>query len=242
MDIVPSLIARQPFGPSVAPCGWRVLCGRDIALDLGRVQVGREGVDIVGTYHAWCSLRGWRSCARDNHLDSSWLLQMSNLVCDVISALHFTSSECHERGINRIVAAREAALIAERNAPFWHEGGDLLVHILIPHLPVGKEPQTSIEAAYEKNLERAASYIGEMADRLLTRYPHGFRLVIFSDHPLRPITRCDRKLYQTCGRPARYADPYQVPVIVSAPDYVPLPEMATNLYVFDLDLRRQSHR
>ncbi len=167
---------------------------------------------------------------------------MSNLVCDVISALHFTSSECHELGINRIVAAREAALIAERNAPFWHEGGDLLVHILIPHLPVGKEPQTSIEAAYEKNLERAASYIGEMADRLLTRYPHGFRLVIFSDHPLRPITRCDRKLYQTCGRPARYADPYQVPVIVSAPDYVPLPEMATNLYVFDLDLRRQSHR
>jgi hypothetical protein len=242
LDIVPSLIARQPLGPGVALCGWRMLCGHSTALDMGRVHVGREGVDLIGTYHNWCALRSWRSCVKDHKLDAPWSMQMSDLVCGLRAAIGRQTVECRRRMMAEMIATREEALAAERSAPFWREGGDLVMHILLPHLPASVEDQPSIAVAYEKNLERAAAYLDELAMRLSAQFPQGFRIVVFSDHPLRNTTGCNESYSNNCERPIRYAEPYRVPVIVAAPYHVALPIMETNLHVFDLDLRRQAQR
>jgi hypothetical protein len=237
LDIVPSLIARQPLGPGVALCGWRMLCGHRTALDMGRVHVGREGVDLIGTYHAWCALRGWRSCVKDHMLDTPWSTQMSDLVCSLRAAIGRQNIECRRRIMAHTIDTREVALAAERSAPFWREGGDLVMHILLPHLPASVEDQPSIAVAYEKNLERAAAYLDDLAMRLSAQFPQGFRIVVFSDHPLRTITGCNASYSNNCERPFRYAEPYRVPVIVAAPDPITVPAMETNLRVFDLNLR-----
>jgi hypothetical protein len=242
LDIVPSLISRQLLGPNVALCGWRMLCSDRTAVDMGRVHVGREGVDLIGTYHAWCSLRGWRSCVKDHKLEAPWSTQMADLVCGLRAAIGRQNIECRRRIMADMIGTREAALVAERGAPFWREGGDLIMHILLPHLPASVEDQPSIAVAYEKNLERAAAWLDELAIRLRARFPQGFRIVVFSDHPLRNITGCNESYSNNCERPIRYADPYRVPVIVVAPDHVALPIMETNLHVFNLDLRPQAKR
>jgi hypothetical protein len=239
LDIVPSLITRQLFGPDVALCGWRMLCGRSKSLDMGRVHVGREDVDLIGTYHSWCALRGWRSCVIDKSSDDTWITQAYNLICELRVAITIPTVDCSENRIRKILAVREASMSAERNAPFWREGGDLIVHILLPHLPASVEQQPSVEVAYEKNLSLTANYLDDIATRLRLRFPEGFRLVAFSDHPLRPITNCDELFYLNCVRPPRYAEPYQVPVIVAAMDDIMLPAMENNLRLFDLDLRAQ---
>jgi hypothetical protein len=241
LDIVPSLISRHFFGPDLGPCGWRMLCGVRSSLDMGRVNVGREDVDLIGTYHNWCSLRGWRSCVKDHNSYTPWSTQVHDLFCDLQISASQPNVKCTQRRIRGILEVREATLAAERRAPFWVEGGDLIVHILLPHLPANAEKQSSIEAAYEINLEHAANYLEDLAIRLRARFPHGFRLVAFSDHPLRPTTNCDKSQYGSCDRPIRYEEPYRVPVIVAAPDYVSLPNMTTNLNVFDLDLRPKTN-
>jgi hypothetical protein len=242
LDIVPSLIARKPLGPDVALCGWRMLCGQSTALDMGRVHVGREGVDLIGTYHAWCALRGWRSCVKDNMLDASWSTQMSDLVCSLRAAIGRQTIECRRRIMAHTIATREAAFASERSAPFWREGGDLVMHILLPHLPASVEDQPSIAVAYEKNLERAADYLEELAMRLSAQFRNGFRIVVFSDHPLRTIVGCNESYSNNCERPIRYSEPYRVPVIVAASHPVSQPIMETNLHVFDIDLRSQAQR
>ena len=236
IDIVPSIITRRYFGHNVYECGWRMLCGEEFSLDFKKVHVGRDHVDIIGAYHPWCSISGWRSCFSNRRDDPTWDQQIDNILCTLRKIIK-TSDECNLIDVVQLIRAREEALEAERESTFWYAGGDLIMHILLPHLPFNDQIQPSLAVAYQMNLNQASLYLEDLAIRLNQKYPKGFRLVVFSDHPLRPTTRCSDFYSNNCQRPVKYAEPYKVPLIIASPDTLPEISIETNLNVFDLDLR-----
>lgn len=234
LDVIPSLVARRSFGTDAAPCGPTVLCSKREALDFSRVDVGRSGVDIVGVYHPYCAMRGWRSCAKEHTIRQSWTQQLADLRCAGARWLG-TEATCLRSLAAHDLAVRAHAIQAMQDAPFWQQGGDLLVHILLPHMPATEHPQPSLGAAYEANLATAVSLLHEFAHRLQTTFPD-FRLVVFSDHPLRAIDRCNAAYSGDCERPEKYIEPFLVPLIVASPAPLRLQFPQSNLTVFDLPL------
>jgi hypothetical protein len=234
LDIVPSMFARRIFGPDAAPCGPNVICSSRHALDFSRVAVGRTGVDLVGVYHPYCAIKGWRSCARDHRRQESWSHQWNELLCAGSRWLG-TETECLRTFASHDLEVRAHAVESTLNAPFWQLGGDLMVHILLPHLPATASPQPSLAMAYETNLDVAAQMLLNLGQRLKSTFPD-FRLVVYSDHPLRAIDRCNSAYNGHCERPAKYSEPFQVPLIVASPVPFNLHAPASNLTIFDIAL------
>lgn len=235
LDIVPSFFARQAMGPTTAPCGPTVVCAGSRSVDFSRVTAGRTGVDVVGVYHRYCAIQGLRSCVRDDRRTASWAQQWADLRCDALRWLGGDAACLRQLAVHDIEARRQATQAAW-DAPFWREGGDLYVHVLLPHLPAQAGPMPSLGAAYRINLARAASLLEAMAIRLQARFPD-FRMVVFSDHGLRPINQCNAAYSGNCERPAEYVQPSTVPLIVAAPRPLEIHPPASNLGIFDLLLR-----
>lgn len=235
LDVVPSIVARRSFGPTTAACSLTAVCARPHVVDFARVRVGREGVDVIGIHHAYCAMQGWRSCL-DTRNTPDWAEQFDSLRCAVLRRL-LPHIACGADGQPAHDLATRARLIDAMDAArFWADGGDLYAHLPLPHLPASEHPLPSLAVAYELNVARAAELVDRTARRLRQNFPRGFRLVIFSDHPLRPMPACGAAYGDRCERPARYAEPYQVPLIVAAPQAVPLAVPATNAGVLDIFL------
>jgi len=238
LDIVPSFLRRSVMGPSTAPCGPTSLCAAGGSVDFSRIVAGREGVDVVGIHHRYCAIRGLRSCVKPGDTELDWATQLQALVCAVQPALrrvdHPTVRACRERSVQGQLDGRLATVRAAFDAPFWTQGGDLYVHILLPHLPVSVQPQPSLGAAYESNIGAAAGLLEEIARRLVATFPDDFRLVVFSDHPLREAQGCGALYSGNCERPPRFAEPYTVPLIVVSPRMVEVTAPVSNLNILDL--------
>lgn len=235
LDIVPSLFARHTMGPATAPCGPTAVCSGSRSVDFARVDVGRPGVDVVGVYHRYCAIQGLRSCVRDDRRIASWAQQWADLRCGAARWLGGEAACLRQLALYDIDGRRQS-IQAAWDAPFWREGGDLYVHVLLPHMPAEAEPMPSLGAAYRVNLARAASFLETMAFRLQQRFPD-FRLVVFSDHGLRPINKCNAAYSGNCERPAEYANQLTVPLIVASPKPLEIHPPASNLELFDLWLR-----
>lgn len=233
-DVIPSLLSRRRMGPTTGPCGLTTVCAATHAVDFSRVSVGRTDVDLVGIHHPYCAIRGWRSCL-DTRRPRTWLEQWQAMQCLASQRIGASSAACEMNQSKLDMATRERLMAAVLAAPFWSEGGDLYAHLPLPHMPASANPMPSLAEAYESNIRSAAAFVGVVGQRLQQRFPHGFRLVIFSDHPLRPVAVCGPAYGGNCDRPTRYAQPYQVPLIVAAPSPLSFATPTSNLSVLDLN-------
>lgn len=234
MDVIPSLVSRRPMGPTTAPCGLTTVCAATHAVDFSRVAVGRTEVDLIGIHHTYCAIRGWRSCL-DTRQPRTWFEQWRAMQCWASQRFGASTDACDVTQAQLEMATRERLMAAVLAAPFWSKGGDLYAHLPLPHMPASADPMSSLAAAYESNIRSAAAFVGVVGLRLQQRFPQGFRLIIFSDHPLRPVSVCRAAYGGKCDRPMRYAEPYQVPLIVAAPSPLSFSAPPSNLDVLDLN-------
>ncbi len=234
LDIVPSIVSRTPLGATTAPCSPTAVCSKDRSVDFARVAPGRTGLDIVGFHHPYCAMSGLRSCSTDTRQIASWAVQWEQMACSAAQRIQRDSS-CTRSSIERQLAVREKSIESISKAPFWNEGGDLYAHILLPHLPASAAKESSVATAYGRNVEAAAVLVGTLAARLQQRFPD-FRLVVFSDHGLRPMDQCGAQYSHNCERAPEYADRDHVPLIVASPKPLSLTLPETNAHVLDLKL------
>ena len=233
LDVVPSFLLREVMGPTTAPCGITTVCASIRAVDFSRIAMGRSGIDVVGIHHPYCSMLGWRTCMDGRQQMAAWSEQWHAIVCSILRHLGNSTEACELRKTMSELEWRERLKATVLSAPFWSEGGDLYAHLLLPHMPASANPLPSLAAAYEINLRSAAEFIGVLGHRLHKQFPQGFRFVIFSDHPLRPIKLCRAAYGGNCTIPTRYAEPYQVPLIVSSLSEINFVPPTSNLNVLD---------
>ncbi|WP_295640776.1 hypothetical protein [uncultured Methylibium sp.] len=232
LDVLPSIIVRARMGPATAPCSLTAVCARSRSVDFARVGVGRPDVDLIGIHHPYCAMQGWRTCL-DTRAAPTWSDQFEALRCAARRRLP-GRADCVIDDRARELALRARLISAFDQAPFWSEGGDLYAHLPLPHLPASEQALPSLAEAYELNLALAAKLVESAARRLQERFPGRFRLVIFADHPLRAMPNCGEGYGHRCERPARYAQPYRVPLIVAAPAELPLVLPTSNAGVLDV--------
>lgn len=233
LDVVPSIVRRASLGPATAPCGPATVCAGLQSLAFGAVDVGRPGVDLIGFHHPYCAMGGWRSCTLDDQRAQSWSLQWQELAC-VWRRWRGEGLSCEQAVAAHSLRWRARSVQALWDAPFWTEGGDVFIHLLLPHLPASDQPMPSVAAAYEANLVRASELLGEVGARLRARFPQ-FRLVVFADHALRPHEGCGPLYHDRCERPGAFATVATVPWIVASAQPLALRPPTSNLGIFDLD-------
>ena len=120
-------------------------------------------------------------------------------------------------------------------APFWQRGGVLYGHLLQPH-PLMGATDASLADEYADNIANSAALVGTVAQKAQATFGKDFRLVIFSDHPLRPQIWCASSGFYREDRckPEASQLSTQVPLIVAAPESVTVPAITSNEQVFDL--------
>lgn len=237
--VIPSLFSRQAFGPRTRPCTPTAVCNGTRTLDFARVRASRDDIDVVGFYVPYCAIGGLRSCARLTQPPPG------------LGALRWRCAwwrrgGAHEAGLAEACGRLQvepwqsllgASLQALWQAPTWRLGGLLYAHLPLPH-PPGDTPGRSLAQDYGHNVERAAGVVGEVVERL-RKAGRPWRLVVFSDHPLRRDLWCPTysgALARACMDDATLTDA-QVPLIVAG--NTPLPSLArlsSNLEVFGLAL------
>jgi hypothetical protein len=83
-------------------------------------------------------------------------------------------------------------------SPFWQEGGILYAHMPFPH-PPGNLQGAGLAADYGDNLKLAANSAEQVWKRGRARFGDDFRLIVTSDHPLRPELYCRHEKYLETG-------------------------------------------
>lgn len=83
-------------------------------------------------------------------------------------------------------------------SPFWKSGGMLYAHLPFPH-PPGHLPGAGLAVDYADNLQLAGQIAADMWRQGKARFGAGFRLIVVSDHPLRPALWCRHVKYRQTG-------------------------------------------
>jgi hypothetical protein len=201
--VVPSMFTGETF-LDPKPCGLHTVCSADRVLDFAKVVASRPDADLVGFYEPYCAIQGLRYCVRLTRASpalhaqrgwcaalrrSSWLASMAGADADA-----FCSGLGGEVWLDLAQRVEDAIW----RAPIWQEGGFLYVHFPLPH-PPGALKGGSLSAHYRANIERATRLVAEMMTKL-DRRAQSFNIVVFSDHPLRPVW-CESTQYENNGCP-----------------------------------------
>jgi hypothetical protein len=198
-------------------CSATTLCSSAGLFNMADQKVGLKGFNIVGFYHPYCELRGLTYCRQISVFGQSSILV--GYGCGLFAALAPSRrpEQCERGWLNaeRATHARQEIRNAVYRAPFWHDGGFLYVHILLPHPPAAAAG-TTLDEDYAANLQRAADFSVELANALRLRFAANFLLVITSDHPLRPTVWCSMYRYRRPGcSESRKFTATQVPLIAT---------------------------
>jgi hypothetical protein len=243
LKVVPSLFARTPF-PDAKPCSLDTVCSGNQVLDFSRIRASRADIDVVGFFLPYCAIQGLRSC----HVGkpASPVLSMDRWKCALLrrsKAVADRAGEAERRHCVKLVGLvwSDLATDVERRvwqAPVWRNGGVLFAHIPLPH-PPGRDPVQGLAANYAVNIERAASLIGRMAEALDQGPFRRFSLIVFSDHPLRPLMWCGSNQYKgaKCVVDEALIDD-RVPLLITGDESVAIERVRSNQDVFDLMLSR----
>ena len=202
LDAIPAIFSGARL-LSARPCTRTAVCGRSRVVDFARMRVARDDVDIVGTYHRYCAIKGLRSCLSTQGDD---LPPFRSFLC----ALPFRRLMEAQLGCNRKGYAEfglEVATVVGRElmaAPFWTQGGLLYAHLIAPH-PPSSSGETRLADAYAANLVQTRDLVLKVVDRLeRTPFREDFTMVITSDHHLRSEVWCATEPYAShdCELPA----------------------------------------
>ncbi|MDN2716643.1 hypothetical protein [Janthinobacterium sp. SUN120] len=234
INVIPAIWMRTNFDQSVA-CGPTQLCSTSKVLDFSKVKASSENIDIVGFYHRYCSIQGLRSCSFSPFPTKS---AATELACSYPGGqeLKFLGCEASESDRKSFLALRDNMKKMLMEAPFWKKGGILFAHLLVPH-PLMGIPLKTLNEEYSDNITYGASVVGLVAHRAKLVFGDNFRIVVFSDHPLRPEIWCADKTYMAIKcKPDSSQISNQVPLIIATfnlKNKAPL-KIENNKDVFDL--------
>lgn len=233
INVIPAIWMRKNFDES-SPCGPTQLCSGTNVLDFSKVEASFDNIDIVGFFHRYCSIRGLRSCYFSPLASNSAVIET---VCSFPGLDRLAWLGCYDAA--SIVGS---ALITRRNteralmeAPFWQKGGILYAHLLGPH-PILSIPNKSLSDEYDDNLMNAATLTRLIADKAKLLFGTNFRIVVFSDHPLRNDLWCTNPVYKRLGCKIRQSQiSTKVPLIIASAYFLDSPlNIDNNGAVFDL--------
>ncbi len=237
--VVPAFFLGRPF-PNAVACGWSTICSDHESLDFSRITMQRPDVDIVGFFHPYCHIQGLRYCHVEPTPDSvgRWFCRFARSVTNLTG---HQIKVCQSIVIDHWHQLADRIDVALWKAPFWQHGGVLYAHVPRPH-PPGQHVSEGLARDYRANVITAERFVNEVASRMQMRFGERFRLVISSDHPLRPEIWCQSYLYRQSGCALDRSDTDDtVPVIVASGMPIDPIVITRNDRVFDLiELNRVS--
>lgn len=234
INVIPAIFMRKRFDQSVA-CGPTQICSTSKVLDFSKIKASSENIDIVGFYHRYCSIQGLRSCSFSPFSIKS---AGTELACSFpgINGLEFLGCDAPEPDRKSLVALRDNMKKTLMEAPFWQKGGILFAHLLAPH-PLMGIPLKTLSVEYADNITYGAAVVGLVAQRAKSVFGDNFKIIVFSDHPLRPEIWCADKTYMALKcKPDSSQISNQVPLIIATFNVnkkAPL-KIDNNTAVFDL--------
>lgn len=216
INVIPAIWSRTSFDQSVA-CGPTQLCSGAKVLDFAKVKASSNNIDIVGFYHRYCSIQDLRSCsfAQIGQKKSAG----KELACSFpgVHMLGFLECDVSVQDRKSNIELRDTMQNALLEAPFWQKGGILFAHLLVPHPLMGR-PLKTLREEYSDNIENGASVVKLVAKKAKLVFGDNFKIIVFSDHPLRSRIWCGDKAYMgfECSPGASQVST-QVPLIIAAP-------------------------
>lgn len=230
ISAMPALLTGVAFEGARACSPW-ALCATSGLFDFSRQVVTRPQVSIVGFFHPYCAMAGLVYCRQHavNGFPNILVGYGCSLMAVVAGGHRFETCEKALRPFARATQVRAAIRAEALAAPFWHDGGTLYLHTMLPH-PPGAASGQSLNADYAANLELAADLAADLARELKARFGPRFRFIITSDHPLRPQVWCGPLRYSepSCETNTHYTST-EVPLITVGPNAQNLTGLASNL-------------
>lgn len=189
-EVVPQWFSNHR-GTNWRPCSATAACAPDAAIDFGRIHASQPDIDVVGFYFPYCAMKGLRSCVAPW---TSWASTFDGRLCDWASTPVLRQFASAQRCADDAVASKrrlaDDLLVAYWRLPFWQKGGLVLAHLPIPH-PPNQHRAASLSEDYRSGVEKANEVAIDTLRRLEARR-RPFKLVVFSDHPLRTSSWCAR--------------------------------------------------
>jgi hypothetical protein len=215
LNVIPAIWTRTNFDHST-PCGPTQLCSGSHVLDFAKVRATSENIDIVGFYHPYCSIQGLRSCVFSPFPTNT---AGTDLACTIpgVNKLEFWG--CGEKRNTRLsfIALRDNLNNKLLEAPFWQKGGILFAHLFVPH-PLMGAPLKSLSEEYNDNIANGALVVKLVAQKAKLAFGNDYKIVVFSDHPLRHEVWCAENHYTelSCKTDTTHIST-QVPLIIASP-------------------------
>ncbi len=233
LNVIPAIWSQQSFDQAV-PCGPTQICSVTHVMDFAKVHTSSPNIDIVGFYHQYCAIQGLRHCAL-SAMPARPIVK--DLICTlpVLNGL-FDCKALEARDRQHWLDEREKMQKTLLEAPFWRKGGLLYGHLLTPH-PLDGIPKDPLAKEYQDNIAYAAQLVKRVAQKATQSFGDDFRIIVFSDHPLRIDFWCQERNYASLGcTPHPEHVSKQVPLIVATPR--PGQQLShkiqTNQHIFDL--------
>lgn len=204
LEAIPAMLTGE-LDRRVLPCSFSALCGLSVK-DFQNFYVNENDYDVVGYWHAYCDIKGLRSCFRlIRHQSQPFLSTLKYAGCYLdrgIFTQYLTSCEAKSDSMYKFAWPDVAKEVdsAIFNAPFWNVGGNLFVHIPLPHPIFDVASESSLKAEYKKNVFVAEQLVVKLAEELKNRFDNNFSLTILSDHSLRAeLIWCTHDAYSHQG-------------------------------------------
>jgi hypothetical protein len=239
INVIPAIWMRTSFEKSDA-CGLTQLCSETKVLDFSKVKASSDNIDIVGTFHRYCSIQGLRFCSfgsmsiRSASREFACGFPWKHVVKILVNKSEFCDpSPAERKSFSDLIHNMQKNLL---EAPFWQKGGILFAHLLVPH-PLLGAPSKTLSEEYSENIASGASLVKLVAEKARLVFGDDFRIIVFSDHSLRPEVWCTGKIYREpeCKRDASQLST-QVPLIIasSSENNTDVSQIKNNMAVFDL--------
>lgn len=197
ITVIPEFLGG-PHMPQARVCSPTAVCDTSGVFDFSRLRFDpTDRVHIVGFFHPYCSASGLASCAGVS-IPSS-VSPIIDLLCSFGRILPGKKADdCVWFDARSWQAFRMRARDTMFLSPFWQEGGILYAHMPFPH-PPGNLQEAGLAADYGDNLKLAANTAAQVWKRGRARFGDDFRLIVTSDHPLRPELYCRHQKYLETG-------------------------------------------
>lgn len=242
LEAIPAMLTGE-LDRSILPCSFSALCGLSVT-DFQNFYVNGNGYDVVGYWHAYCEIKGLRSCFRlIRHQSQPFLSTLKYAACYLDRGLftqYLTSCEPKSESMYKfawpnVVKEVDNAIFT---APFWNAGGNLFVHIPLPHPIFDVAAKSTLKAEYKNNVFIAEQLVVKISRKLKKRFGNNFSLSILSDHSLRAeLIWCTHDAYSHQGLQSCLSDNEKnnalVPLIrvaLSRPKNLTAPQSAIGIF------------
>lgn len=213
ITVIPEMFGG-PHVPQARVCTPTAVCDRSGMFDFAKLGFDpADQVNIVGFHHPYCAASGLAACEQIGAPSRPAIISLLCSFIRLVPGLQPTDCDWSvpKDWQDFRLRMRDAAM----RSPFWKNGGLLYAHLPFPH-PPGDLPNAGLQADYTANLQMAAQITAQIWRQGQERFGASFRLIVTSDHPLRPALWCKHAKYRKTGcEVTTTAFEGQVPYIVS---------------------------